>query len=162
VTPTELARLRAETLELFRDAFTREVVKRGPYKYADEPAPDVLLVIPAIEDLDIRSPDAGTGSIVFGRPVTMKVTGDLRDAVTGKLVGRVITNLPPEQYPTPRNVGRPVNAQEQRRVFAKWSQVVREAIDVAKAAKPTDAATLRPRDKVGEPEINDAAFPAFR
>ena len=59
VSPTELARIRAESVELFRDEFTREFVKRGPYKFADEPAPDVLLVIPAIEELDIMAPERG-------------------------------------------------------------------------------------------------------
>ena len=98
-----MARLRAETIQLFRDEFTREFVKRGPYKFADEPAPDVLLVVPAIEELDIKTPEAGMepGNRTYlpGRPVTMKVTGDLRDAVTGKVVGRVITYHLPEQNP---------------------------------------------------------------
>ena len=104
VSPTELARIRAESVELFRDEFTRELVKRGPYKFADEPAPDVLLVVPAIEELDIKAPEAAVSSpatrtYLTGRPVTMKVTGELRDALTGKLVGRVIIYRLPEQNP---------------------------------------------------------------
>ena len=142
VSPTELARLRAERFELFRDEFTREFVKRGPYKFADEPAPDVLLVVPAIEELDIMTPEAGVRTrqrtFLPGRPVTMKVTGDIRDAVTGKLVGRVITYHLPEQNPNNelRIANRAANAQEQRRVFAEWSLLVHEALNVAKAAKP--------------------------
>jgi len=142
VSPKELARLRAETIQLFRDEFTREFVKRGPYKFADEPAPDVLLVSPSIEELDIKTPEAGMepGNLTYlpGRPVTMKVSGDFRDAVTGKLVGRVITYHLPEQNPNSelRISNRPANAQEQRRVFAEWSLLVHEALNVAKAAKP--------------------------
>jgi len=142
VEPKELQRLQEETREVFRDEFTRVFVKRGPYHFADEPAADVLLVVPSIEELDIKSPEAGTvpgnSSYLTERPVTMKVSGDLRDAATGKLVARVITYHLAERNPNGelRLANRTANAQEQRRVYAEWSQVVREAIDVAKAAKP--------------------------
>ena len=128
---------------LFRDEFAREFVKRGPYKFADEPAPDVLLVVPGhrrTRHPGCRKPawTPGDRTYLTMRPVTMKVTGDLRDAMTGKLVGRVITYHPPEQNTNSelRIANRTANAQEQRRVFAEWSLLVREALDVAKAAKP--------------------------
>ena len=87
------------------------------------------------------------------RPVTMKVTGDIRDALTGKLVGRVITYHPPEQNPNSelRVANRSANAQEQRRVFAEWSLLVHEALNVAKAAKPRTQPPPRPsRSNRGE------------
>ena len=142
VGPTEIARIRAESVRLFRDEFAREFVKRGTYTFADEPAPDVLLIIPAIEELDIMAPESGDApgerTYLTMRPVTMKVSGDLRDAATGKLVGRVIDYHPPEQNPNSelRLANRTANAQEQRRVFAEWSLLVHEALNVAKAAKP--------------------------
>ena len=137
-------------MKLFRDEFARELVKRGPYKFADEPAPDVLLVIPAIEELDITAPEAGyepgNTHLSTGRPVTMKVTGELRDALTGKLVGRVIIYRPPEQNPNSelRIANRATNAHEQRLVFAEWSALVREALNVAKARS-------QGRDDLAEP-----------
>ena len=143
----EIARLRAEAIQLFRDEFTREFVKRGPFRFADEPAPDVLLVVPAIEDLDVVAPEAGEAAgertYLPGRPVTMKITGDLRDAQSGKVIGRVITYHPPEQNPYNelRVSNRTTVAQEQRRVYAKWSQLVHEALNVAKAERPR---TLQP------------------
>lgn len=142
VGPAEIMRIRTESVRLFRDEFAREFVKRGSYEFADEPAPDVLLVVPAIEELNILAPEAGDAAgertYLTGRPVTMKVTGDIRDAMTGKVVGRVITYHPPEQNPYNelRIANRSTTAQEQRRVFSEWSLIAREAIDVAKAAKP--------------------------
>ncbi len=142
VGPTEMARIRNETVQLFRDEFTREFVKRGPYHFADEPAADVLLVVPAIEELDIKTPEAGfepgNRTYLTGRPVTMKVTGDLRDAMTGKVVGRVILYHLAEQNPSNelRLANRAANAREQRRVFADWSLLVHEALNVAKAERP--------------------------
>ena len=142
VSPTEIGRIRAEAVRLFRDEFARQFVKHGSYTFADEPAPDVLLVIPGIEDLDIKVPEIGDGpgerTYLTMRPVTMKVTGDVRDAMTGKLVGRVITYHLAEQNLNNelRIANRTVNAQEQRRVYAEWALLIREALDVAKAAQP--------------------------
>jgi len=142
VGPREMARVREETVALFRDEFSRELVKRGPYELANEPAPDVLLVIPVIEDFDIAALNVAsetfTRTYTTWRPVTMKITGDLRDAQTGKLVGRVIIYRPPEQYPNRqlRIADRTTIAHEQRLVFADWSALVREALNVAKAEKP--------------------------
>jgi hypothetical protein len=141
VSPKEFERIRAESVTLFRDEFAREFVKRGPYTFADDPAPDVLLVIPAIEDLDIVAPEsseAGSTSSYTNRPVTLKVTGDLRDASTGKIVGRVIMYSSEERYPLNemRIANRTTNAHDQRQAFAKWARLVREALDVAKAERP--------------------------
>jgi hypothetical protein len=141
VTQAEFARMRAESIQLFRDEFAREFVKRGTYTFADDVGPDVLLVIPNVEDLDILAPDtsnaAGTRTYTNG-PVTMKVSGDLRDSLTNKLIGRVIMYQPPERYPfnEMRIANRVTNAHEQRQTFAKWARLAREALDVAKADRP--------------------------
>jgi len=147
---TELSRIRAESVRLFRDEFAREFVKRGPYKFADDPAPDVLLIIPTIDDLDIRAPDAGDapGTTTYSSgPVSMKVSGELRDSSTGTLVGRVIMYQPPERYAfnEMRIANRMTNAHEQSQVFARWVRLVREAIDVAKAERPRPPATAAPQ-----------------
>jgi len=151
VTDAEYVRMRAESVRLFSDEFARAFVKGGPYTFADDPAADVLLIIPTIEDLDFLAPDAGNGldtdTYTTMRPVTMKVSGDLRDSLTGKVVGRVIMYQPAESYPASemRIVTRVTNVHEQRLVFAKWSRLVREAIDVAKAERPRPPATVAPR-----------------
>ena len=111
---------------------------------------DVSLVIPTIEELDIVAPDAadaaGTRTFTSG-PVSMKVSGDLRDAMTGKVVGRVIMYRPAERYPFNelREANRVSNAHEQRLVFAEWSRLVREALNVAKAERPRTPATAAPQ-----------------
>jgi hypothetical protein len=131
------ARIRSETIVLFREEFMREFVKPGHYAIAEDLGPDVLLVIPVIEDLDIPAPDAGIGSYSYtNSPVSMRIAGDLRDASTGKLVGRVIMFEPPIRTDRLREGNRATNAHEQRLVFAKWSRLVREALNVAKATRP--------------------------
>jgi hypothetical protein len=141
VSKAELKRIRNEAIELFRKEFARELVERGPYKFAEDPAPDVLLVIPAIEDLDIAAPDAGvepgTRTYTTG-PVSMTIKGDMRDAATGNLIGRVIFFQPAEKYGfnDMRIANRVTNAHEQKEAYAKWARLVHEALNVAKAERP--------------------------
>jgi hypothetical protein len=148
VTQAEFARMRAESIQLFREEFSREFVKHGSYTFAEDPAADVLLVIPSVDELNIVAPDsnvaARTSSYTNG-PVTMKVSGDLRDALTGKLVGRVIMLPSDERYPfnEMRIANRASNAHDQRLVFAKWARLVREALDVAKADRPRTPASKK-------------------
>jgi len=141
VSPAEILRIRTESAKLFRDEFTREIFDRGPYEFTDELAPDVLIVNPAIEDLDIPAPEItvkpGERSYTTG-PVKMKVTGDLRDAATGKLVGRLTIYEGNERYPFNelRLANRSTNAHEQRIAYAKWSRILGEALAVAKVERP--------------------------
>lgn len=138
----EFTRMLQETVTLFREEFTREFVELGSYTIAEDPAPDVLLVIPAIEELNIVAPDAGDGpgqQTYTPIPVTMKITGDLRDAATSKLVGRVIMYQNEHRAFGEVHMqiaNRVTNAHEQRLAYSKWSRLVREAIDVAKAERP--------------------------
>jgi hypothetical protein len=136
-TKGDFARILSESIALFREEFTREFVKSGSYTIAEDLGPDVLLVIPNIEDLDIPAPDVGDGTRTYtNSPVSMKITGDLRDASTGKLVGRVIMIEPPERTDRLREGNRATIAHEQRLVFARWTRLVREALNVAKAERP--------------------------
>jgi hypothetical protein len=148
LTPKDLARILTEAMQLFREEFAREFFRRGKYQFAEDLAPDVLMVIPNIEDLDIAAPNAGTGMVTNG-PISMKITGDLRDASTGKLVGRVILIEPADRFSNKASeANRVTSAHEQRLLYAKWTRLAREALDVAKAARP------RPKKPAGTSEAH--------
>jgi hypothetical protein len=138
-----IKRLLDQARKNFREEFVEILIDEGPYTFADEPAPDVLIVSPAITDLDIPGPDAGASSdkrTLTPRRIGMRITGDLRDAATGKLVGRVDTYDGGEQYGIGsgelREANRVTNSFEMTRSFEKWSQLLREALDVAKVERP--------------------------
>jgi hypothetical protein len=141
VQDSDIARIRKEAVELFRKEFTRQLVDRGNYEFADVPAADVLLVTPRVIDLDIPAPDAGTEigtkSYTPG-PIEMQVTGDLRDGASNALVARVTIFEGQERYGFNelRLANRTTNAHEMRMGFGRWSKMVHEALNVAKATKP--------------------------
>ncbi|HTU65760.1 MAG TPA: DUF3313 family protein [Steroidobacteraceae bacterium] len=142
VSPKEIRRIRDETAKSFRDAFEREMIRDGKFTYANDPGKDVLVIAPTITDLDLaaaESDDLDTKTF-SPRSVSIHVTADLRDASSNVLVGRVDMIAGGERYGMNemRPVNRITNAFEIRNHLREWNQLLREAINVAKADKPRD------------------------
>lgn len=141
VKDSDVARLRNDAVKLFFDEFERELVKHGPWSFADAPAPDVLRIAPRVVDFDVPAPDVavapGDKTYTPG-PVKMQVTGEIRDAAKDTLLARVIVFSGQDRYAFDelRLANRSTNAHEMRLGFGKWSMMVHEALNVAKAAQP--------------------------
>jgi hypothetical protein len=135
----ERRRMREETAKLFREEFERELIKAGKYTFAQDPGPDVLVVAPAITDLDIPAPYSDNADMrtMAPRSISMHVTGELRDAASGKLVGRVDMFAGGEQYGLHefREGNRTTNAFEVRNHVREWARLLREALNVAKTER---------------------------
>ena len=144
VKDAEVRRIRDEAVRLFREQFTRELVDRGNFELTDTLAPDVLLIAPRVVDLDIPAPEANTDldkrSYTPG-PVRMQITGDVRSAVNNNLLMRVIIFEGQSRYGNDelRLANRSTNAHELLVGFGKWSKMLNEALNVAKAMQPGPA-----------------------
>jgi hypothetical protein len=141
VSDVEVRRIQAETAKNFLEVFTGVLVDEGPFELTDVREADVLVVVPRMLDLNIPAPetemDADFGSY-SPRRVSMQMTGELRDGISGKALLRVIMIDSDDRYKLDQSGGtsRLTNAHEIRASLEKWSRLVREAIDVAKATKP--------------------------
>jgi hypothetical protein len=140
VSDREVRRMRDEAASLFAKEFANVLVEEAGYTMAQAPAEDVLLVAAAVTELDVLAPEndmVDTRTLTPRRP-SMTVTGEMRDAVTGKLVGRIIVIEPGEHYGINelRLTNRVTNAHEMSLVFSKWVRMLREALDVAKTERP--------------------------
>jgi hypothetical protein len=157
VTDNDVKKIRDDASELFREEFERALIKNGPWQFAENPDADVLIIEPRIEDLDIPAPNAGndpSGTKTYtSGPVKMRVIGELRDAQSGVIVARVDRFDGNEEYgiglANPqlrdatgignsqlREATRVTNLHEMRMSFGKWSRLLRESLDVAKATRP--------------------------
>jgi len=136
ISEKEIRRIRDEAAKIFREEFERELITRGKYKFANDAAADVLIVVPTITDLDIPAPEADKLDIDSYAPksVGLRVTGELRDATTSRLVGRVDTFAGGDRYGINelRPVNRGTNAHEIRSGIRQWTALLREALNVAK------------------------------
>jgi hypothetical protein len=140
VSDREVRRMREEAASMFAKEFAHVLVDEAGYGMADAPGEDVLLLAPAVTELDVLAPEndlADTRSYTPRRP-SMTVTGELRDAATGKLVGRIIVIEPGERFGINelRPANRVTNAHEMSIVFSRWVRMLREALDVAKTERP--------------------------
>ena len=92
VSDAEVRRIETETAKNFREVFTGILVDEGPFELAEVREADVLVVVPRMLDLKIPAPetefDAGFSS-QSPRLVSMEMTGELRDGVTGDVLLRV-------------------------------------------------------------------------
>ncbi|HUQ10735.1 MAG TPA: hypothetical protein VM146_10510 [Steroidobacteraceae bacterium] len=141
VSDHEVRRIEAETTKNFGEAFSGILVDEGPFEIADVRAADVLVVVPRMLDLKIPAPEteSDTGFRSYSpQPVSLQMTGELRDGVNGNVLLRVIMIDSEDRSKITQAHGpnRVSNAREIRDALERWSRLVREAIDVARASKP--------------------------
>jgi hypothetical protein len=141
VSDAEVRRIEAETAKNFLEVFTAILVDEGPFELAEVREADVLFVVPRMLDLKIPAPetelDAGFHSY-SPRLISMQMTGELRDGASGAILLRVNMIDGEDRFKVAHISGpnRITNAHEIRGGLERWSRLVREAIDVAKASKP--------------------------
>jgi hypothetical protein len=141
VSDAEVRRIQVETAKNFVEMFTGILVEEGPFELAQVREADVLVVVPRMLDLNIPAPEteSDTGfQSSSPRRVSMQMTGELRDGVSGDIVMRVNMIEPDDRYKIDQSSAssRLTNAHEIRGSLERWSRLVREAIDVAKVSKP--------------------------
>ena len=133
VSVSEMERLKADVGALFKEVLIERLEANDGYEVVDAPDYDVLLLRPAIIDLDITAPDQRTS----GRSRTITTsTGsatlyiELFDSVSGQIIGRAADRQ------VIRNTGgnfwianRTTNTGEARRMFASWADVLRDFLD---------------------------------
>jgi hypothetical protein len=141
ISDVEVRRIQTETTNNFLEVFTDTLVGEGAFELAEVREADVLVVVPRMVDLKIPAPETEQNSGYSSsslNSISMQMTGELRDGVTGDILLRVIMIDPENEMKVNQIPGsnRLANAFEIRLSLERWSRLVREAIDVAKASKP--------------------------
>jgi len=138
VKPAERERIVNDLASLFHAELVAELVERGGYELVDAPAPDVLLVVPTVTDLDINAPEGGTvpGTRTFVHSAgSMTLTVELRDAPSGVPVGRIIDYEQARETRELQIANQVTNNWEARVGFANAARYTREALNVAKTER---------------------------
>ncbi len=133
VSASDMERIKTEVAIMFREVFAEELSKDGGYEIVDEAGEDVLLIRPAIIDLDIAAPDVSTP----GRTRTYTSTSgsatvfvELYDSATGDLLARAADRRIARRsggYLSYTN--RVTNTADARRMFRTWARKLRDALD---------------------------------
>jgi hypothetical protein len=138
VTADDVENIVGDFARAFRTELDKELVKRGGFAAAPEPAPDVIRVDARVTELDLAAPTAGNSpsSRTYTRNAgSMKVTIELRDAASGVLIGRIVDYEQAREFQEPQIANQVTNLDEFRVGFANAARYTREAINVAKTER---------------------------
>ena len=121
---SDIERIKSDAATIFRDVFVERLEATG-FDITQEAGEDVLVLRPAIVDLDITAADAPSA----GRSRTYTATNgaatlyiELMDSITGDLLGRAADRRVARQagsHMTWNN--RVTNTAEARRMFGRWA-----------------------------------------
>lgn len=135
VTQEDMQRIKAELADLFVDVFRQELQNNGGYVLVDGVAEDVLIVRPAIVDLDVFSPDTpGTRNqrSAIASVGTMTLYMELMDSVTGDMLVKAIDNKFDRTRTFIQAKDRTRNEYAARNMLGEWAELLRKALDEAR------------------------------
>jgi hypothetical protein len=133
ISANDMERIKRDVAVLFQDVFTEVLEADDGFEVVDEAGDDVLLLRPAIIDLDITAPDvmgAGRSTSYTASAGSATLYFELYDSVSGQILGRAADRR------TVRNPGNTItwanrvsNTQDARRMFRGWATLLREFLD---------------------------------
>lgn len=134
VTASDMDRMKTELADMFREVFTETLVEGG-YELVAGRGEDVLVVKPAIINLDLAAPDTMTGS--FSRSYAesageMTLYVELYDSVTDDLLAKALDRQIDRETGHFQWQNRVTNRAAARRILKEWAEVLKEGLDAAR------------------------------
>jgi hypothetical protein len=131
VSNSHMDRMKRRTSDLFRHVFT-DVMEESGYPVVNEAGDDVLLVRPAIIDLDVSAPDKQTA----GRSYTFTTNAgsatlyvELFDSSSGAILARGLDRKHARSTSTFQLSSSVYNSSEGRKIFKKWAGILRDRLN---------------------------------
>jgi hypothetical protein len=134
VRSNDMERIKIAVKELFMDVFTTELEKGG-YTLANERAEDVLIVKPAIINLDVNAPDimtAGRSNTYASAAGSMTLYIELYDSETDDLLAKAMDPKADSNRGFMQWQSGPANRQAAKRMMQPWAEALREGLDEAR------------------------------
>jgi len=133
VSARDMERIRADVAALFRDVFTERLQANNGFEIVNEPDYDVLLLRPAIIDLDISAPDTmspGRSTTFTSSAGAATIYLEMFDSVSGTVIGVAADRRAARNNLTSVTwSNRVTNTQEARRMFGNWADILRGFLD---------------------------------
>lgn len=134
----EREKIRAAVAKLVEEEFAKALQKGDAYPIASESAPDVLRVKVSILNLYINAPSgsgAGRSRTYVSSAGQMTLLAELSDAASGQLLARVADRREANagSARSMQLADRMLNDDAAREVASTWAQILRKALDKARA-----------------------------
>ncbi|HSD70309.1 MAG TPA: DUF3313 family protein [Woeseiaceae bacterium] len=141
----DMERIKTLLADEFRKVFTEELQEEGGYPIVDVAGEDVLVVRPAILNLDVTAPDIDTASrnrqfVTSAGEMTLYM--ELFDSATGEIIARVIDPQAADRGGFATMANSVTNKAEADRIIRKWAVALRSHLgDLDKAITTEESAT---------------------
>ncbi len=123
----DMERIKSDLSTLFREVFT-EALENGGIPLVEEPADHVMLIRPAIIDLDVAAPQtssAGGRSDSFtASPGAMTLVLELFDSTSNEIIARAIDRRRARNVGSIRWTTRGTNRDAARRILRSWANLL--------------------------------------
>lgn len=144
VSDQDMEQIRTELAGEFHTIFTNDLVKGG-WTISGLTGEHVLAITPAIVNLNITAPNtqqtSGRGHTFVTNTGHMTLFLELRDSVTGQLIGRVVDNVSGRRSGNSFEIAGPVtHTNDVRLAISKWADETMTALNYAKSSSPPGTA----------------------
>jgi Protein of unknown function (DUF3313) len=132
----EREKIRASVAKLVEEEFAKTLQKGGAYQVTSDSAPDVLRVKASVLNVYINAPgDTGVGrsKTYVSSAGQMTLLAELSDSASGKMLARVADRREGNNLARMERVDPGENEDAARQVAAAWAQILRNALDKARA-----------------------------
>jgi hypothetical protein len=131
VTPHDIQKIKEATAELFREVFTEALTADDGYPLVESADTDVLLLRPAIIDLEVTAPESPASGRTYNFASSAGAATlflELYDSVSGEIraIDRQVADYPGDLM---RYSNRVINREAARKVLAGWATLLRERLD---------------------------------
>jgi len=133
ISDKDVDRIKADLAAEFKKVFTETLAKNG-HAVVDAPAPDVLLLRPALVNIDVTAPDtmrSSRGNTWVESAGQMTLYMELYDSATSELLGRAI-DPQADQRGGAQMANKVTNKAAADRIIKKWAQLLSDGLTEAK------------------------------
>ena len=135
VNSDQMESIKASVAKLFKEVMT-ETLEEGGYELVTEVGDDVLIIKPAIINLNITAPDVGSPGIsrTFSESAgDMTLYLELYDSITGDLIAKALDQQYDRQTGYIQWQNRVTNTAAAKRIMKRWAKVMVDGLDEARS-----------------------------
>jgi hypothetical protein len=136
ISNNDMERIKTSVQELFMEVF-KEELEKGGYSLTTERAEDVLIVKPAIIDLNVNAPDvrsAGRSNTYASTAGSMTLYLELYDSQTDDLLAKALDPKADRDKGWMQWQTKASNRQAGKRMMQPWAEALRKGLDEARDA----------------------------
>jgi len=132
VSNKDMEKIKGEAAELLHESFKKELDEVGGYKFVEKSGDKVMILRPALIDLEITAPDinvAGRVNNYVASAGAATLFLELYDSVSGEILARLVDRRRMQDYGIARWANSVTNRVDAARMFKRWATLLREGMD---------------------------------